>query len=434
MTNLRGWKQQHNKAIEKMRSLSELMTKEKREFKPDELKEYRSLEKEAGSLKEKIEREHRFMSLKLEAEPQQEISKKEQRAYSFGQAIKCLLAKHAGKMIPGCYEKEVSEELEKRNIHPGGHNGGTPFLIPTTELYPSLKKETRQLTSTSTQLISDPLKADEYLSALYEKNLSNRLGLKKSQAVGKFNFPKSGGVTSAWFAGDGSDSIAESLPTYTSLEVSPKFLGSYAGWTLKLLKEMSANLSLEKILRQDLSSSMSEELDKAIVLGSGTANQPSGIVTSATKETSKDRSGATAWSLAEVLGIVEDLRRDYKNNDMGLKWLISTKVWAEWASTASFAGASKSLLDSAKEVGEVIVTNHLNQADPATVATGTVEGVLGQWNDLMLTMFDAGIELELARINDDATKRITRLIATGCFDITMRRDEAFRKIKVDRKS
>ena len=424
MTDLRMWKDNHNKVIEKMKALSSLANKEKRDFTSAESEDYSKLEKEAGDLKEKIEREHRFTSLQLVNEEQQDIPKSEKRTYSLTNAIQCLLS---GKRS-GSYECEVHQSLEKRSVHTG-----EGFLIPTSHILPT--KEKRIVDSTETNLISDPLKAEEYLKALYEANLSNVLGMHRVTAKGEFHFPKSGGATSGWFAGDGSDSIAESDPTYSQLQVRPKFLGTITGWSLKILKSMSANLSLERILREDLSMSMSEKLDQAIVSGSGSGNEPGGIVTRATNKNSSaiDNSSSNSWTLDHILSAVETLRTNYKNNVMNLKWLVSTPVWKEWASKVMFANTdSKTLLNVAEESGSVIVTNHLNQASPATAESAS-EVVVGDWSQFMMTMFDS-IELSLGMINDDFQKVVTRLRAVGCFDLTLRRDEAFYKIDIDRKA
>ena len=422
MTEVRKWKQDHNKNIERMKTLSALVHKEKREFTNAESEEYSKLEKETESLKESIERENRFNNLQLLKEPTQDIPKSEQRTYSLTNAIKCLLN---GKRT-GSFECEIHQDLEKRNIH-----SGEGFLIPTSQILPA--KETRIVDSTDTNLISDPIKADEYLKALYEASLMNRLGLHRVNAKGNFHFPKSGGATSGWFAGDGSDSIAESDPSYSNLEARPKFLGTISGWSLKILKSMSANLSLERILRQDLSEAMSEKLDEAIVKGTGTGNEPSGITVAATNvSATKDRSGSVAWNLGEILDQVEAIKKNFKNNAMNLKWLISTTIWKEWASTVAFTDTDTTLLDVARKNGEVIVTNHLNQSTTAP-PNNAPEGVLGQWNQFMLVMFDS-IELSLGMIDDDFKKVITRLRAVGCFDLVLRRNEGFQKLIVDRKA
>ena len=419
MTELRKWKQNHNKAIERMKVLSALAHREKRDFSSAEGEEYTKLEKEAGDLKEKIEREHRFTNLQLGKEP--DIPKSEKRTYSLTNAIQCLLN---GKRS-GSYECEIHQDLEKRNIH-----SGEGFLIPTNQILHT--KETRIVDSTETNLISDPLKADEYLKALYEASLMNRLGLHRVSAKGNFHFPKSSGASAGWFAGDGSDSIAESDPSYSNLEARPKFLGTITGWSLKILKSMSANLSLERILRQDLSDAMSEKLDEAIVKGTGTGNQPTGITIAATNvSATKDRSGNTAWTLTDILDQVETIKKNFKNNAMGLKWLISTTIWKEWASTVAFTDTDTTLLNVAKQNGKVIVTNHLNQPDPP--GENAPEGILGQWNQFMIVMFDS-IELSLGMVDDDFKKVITRLRAVGCFDLILRRNEGFQKLIVDRKA
>ena len=423
-TTLRDMRQQHNKIVTRIRALNKI--EDDRELKEDESKELETLYKEGEELKSKIEKRDRLKSIELER-ASDEIPKSEKRKYQFSNAIKCLVARHSNKAMPGCYEKEVSEELEKR-----GEFSGSGVIVPVEEFFKK-RMEKRTVTSADTALISEPLKPDEYLPGLYEMGLLSSLGMKQVMAQNKFKFPTSNNISSGFVGGDGADALGEQDPSFTNNEVEAHFLGAYAAYSMKLLKSMDNNLSIENLLRQSLASGIAEKLDETIVKGTGVGVVPSGITVLATNETSKDRSASAAWVLGDVLGLIESLRKNYKNNAMALKFLMSTTVWKSWSETVAFTDTSKTLLDVCRENGQVIVTNHLNQPDPATAEAGEVEAVIGDFSQFMITMF-GGVEMKTVEVSDDALKLVERIVAVLPMDLTLLRNEAFQKLKVDRKA
>ena len=180
-------------------------------------------------------------------------------------------------MPKGSYEAEVHQELEKRNKSDGG------LLVPSAEIFGSDKQPEKRLVDNQSSLVSDPIKPELYLPSLYEASIMGALGVKKISATGDFNFPKSSKTTAGWITGDGGtdadDSLTEQDQSFTSQSVTPKFLGAITGWSLRQLKQMSGNLSLEGILRENLVMALAEKLDSDMINGSGTAPVPSGILT-----------------------------------------------------------------------------------------------------------------------------------------------------------
>ena len=223
MTTLRQLKEKHNSHVARVKALNAIQEKEERELTEAEQTELETRFSDAEALKKKIEHREKIKSLEL-ASFSEAIPKKEQRAFSLSKAVQCLIK---GK-IEG-YEGEVHSELERR-----GHAfAGQGILIPADEIYG--KPETRIVDGQSA-LVSDPIKPELAQLSLREASIMDKLGVRRINATGNFNYPKNSNATTAgFFSGDGgadaNDSITESDATFTSQSVEPHFLGAFTGWT-----------------------------------------------------------------------------------------------------------------------------------------------------------------------------------------------------------
>ena len=430
MKKLRDLKKEHGDLLSRVRELNK--AEETRDLDSGERKELETLFGKAAALKKTIEDRERIKELEL-SDADHIIPEKERRDYKLRNVLSAL----SGKQLTG-YEAEVHSELERRG-HRTQHAGG--ILIPPDDLFRIRRKEKRVVNAQSA-LVSSPIKPSEYVNALYEASIMDRLGIRRITANGKFTFPTSSGVDGAgWFDGTGTGSISEDDPTYSSTTVEPHYLGVLSGWSLKQIKDMAGDISLESLLREDLAAGMAEKLDADLMKSDGTSNAPKGLEHSLRgltpdRETDIDHSGANpAWTLANLLDEVERLKTAYKNNAMMPKWAINPAIEKAWQSTKKFTAAASDavLAEGGLAVGiPYVVTNHLVPASPAT-NDGDTEIILGDFSEFIVCTFGA-VELTLGMIDDDFKKGIQRIRAIGCFDFAMRRDSAFRSIRVDRKA
>lgn len=410
---LREMKQKHNehlKAIKVLDAKEELSEKESKEL------ETRMTECEA--LTKKIERRNKLELLESKTIEDQ-IPQSEKRSYSLAGAIKLLIN---GKR-QGSYEAECHQELEKRQ-----KTGEGGVLVPSKELWGDPGQPEKRLVDNQSSLVSDPLRPEFYLPALYEQSIVGALGIRRVSATGSFNFPKSSATTAGWISGDGAgadSTLSTQDQTFTSQSVTPKFLGAITGWSLRQLKQMAGNLSLEGILRENLVMAMSEKLDDSIINSddSTTAYNPKGLKTllgATTNNKALDFSGGVAWTWEILTELKQELRTQYKNRMISPKFLIDPGVEKEWSDKQRFASSDgQSLLDSIKD--SVVVSSHLDNK----------KVFFGQWSDLVLCTFDS-VELSLGLLGQDFALGNQRLRAIGCFDFWLNRTEAFRQITVTR--
>ena len=417
---LRSLLQKHNETLEKIKSLNKIQ--ETRALSGAEDKELESLFTEGTKLKKDIEQRERIRDLQLNQS--ELIPERERREYSLSNALKALAT---GRALSG-YEAEVQTELEKRGAR---SQNGQGVLIPTEDFFRGKRLEKRVVNAQSA-LISDPIKPSEFLPALYEKSVIDRLGIKRITATGKFTFPKAGTVASGWFDASGTGSLVEGDTAFTSGAVEPHYLGIITGWSLKQVMEMTADLSLESLLRDSITQSMAEKLDESLIIADGASNTPMGLRASipSGNNTALDLSASdAAWKIENLTDEKRNLKQAYKNNAMMPKWLINPTIESEWESTQKFSGSvSEPLAKDGMACGmPYLISNHLK----AKTAVNSVEVLLGDFSEFMVTTFQA-VEISLGMIDDDFKKGIQRLRAILACDMTILRQEAFRKITIDR--
>ena len=411
---LRELKQEHAKHLKAIKALDA-----KEELSEAESQELETRMTECESLAKKIERRHKLERLDLKT-IETEIPRSEKRSYSFAKAIECLIK---GKTHSGSYEAECHQELEKRTKSGGG------FLVPSQELFGRVGPPEKRIVDNQSALVSDPIKAELYLPALFEQSIIGSLGVRRISATGSFNFPRSSKTTAGWISGDGGDDAADKLSeqdqTFTKTSVEPHFLGAITGWSLRQLKQMAGNLSLEGILRSNLVQAMAEKLDDSLVNSdNSTATQnPLGLLKAlgaTTNNKTLDYSTTVGWTWSVLTELKQQLREQYKNNMMSPKFLIGPQIEKEWSDKQRFASSDgRSLLQEAP--GQVIVSSHLKNTSV----------LFGQWSEFMVVTFNS-VELSLGMIDDDFQKGNQRLRAIGCFDFVLNRKEGFRQLTITR--
>ena len=426
---IRALKQKHAGLLDKLKGIQSKADKENRQLSDSEQKESDSLYDSIKGLKKDIENRQRIEDLdrmELSSKPVKED--KEFRQFSLGKALSALANQ---KPLTG-REAEVSKEIEKRV---GDQYPGQGIHVPLSAIFGRPRAEKRVIDN-ETALFSDPIMPSETMMALREKALIGMLGLRMVSATGKFHFPKITGSTAGWFSGAGVDMIGGSDPDFESVTSDPKFLGVISSWSLKQLKNMSGDLSLEQLVREDLANGMAEKLNEALIQGTGQNNQPKGLREQAdigkTARANKDPIG---WTLKEFLDELKTARTDYKSMENSPKWLISTGVAAELRNQLEFSvNGSKPLLSNGMLVDyPVIVSNFMNPDVPATAA-GEIEIFLSlDWSQFAFVTYDS-VMIELGFRTGDYEAARSSIRCIGCYDFVLRRKEAFRSIQVDRKA
>lgn len=223
-----------------------------------------------------------------------DLTEKEKRAYSFFRAIQGTLS---GNWEKAGFEREVSIEIAKAS-------GKTPqndrsFFVPTNLPFcPSeeharawmmeggganyLKKRAIYQVGTANQggnMVATNLLADSFIEVLRNTAVTTQLGARLlTGLVGNVDIPSQTAQTSTyWVAESGAPTEAEA--TWGKVSLRPKTIGALSKMSRLML--LQSTPAIEMLAREDLLAVMALGIDLAALSGSGSGNQPTGIVNQA---------------------------------------------------------------------------------------------------------------------------------------------------------
>ena len=260
------------------------------------------------------------------------FSAQERREYSIVRAIRNMVFHSEGKKIQNGLELEAHQAIEKIT---GRSSPG--LLVPTADLQ-WLRRDVMQAGQAflGGSLVATELSSD-FIYALKSKVLLARMGATiLSQLVGFLDVPRQSGTAQAYWVGEG-ESIPESNLTLDLVSLRPKTIGAIVPLTRRLM--MQASEDAEFLLRQDLLSEIALGIDQAAISGTGTNNQPLGILnTPGVGDVAIGlNGGAIGWNhVVELETIVSEQNAD--QSAPTLAYLTNAKCRGKLKTTAKITG------------------------------------------------------------------------------------------------
>lgn len=277
--------------------------------------------------------------------------------------------------------------------------------------------------------------ANQFVDYLRKRSFTAALGATMLSGLnGNVSIPtQTGTSTGYWVPENGA--VTESQPTFGQISLTPKTVGSYTDYSRKML--LQASPEIEMLVRRDLAGMIATEIDRAAIHGSGTSNQPTGILnTSGIGSVALGTNGlAPTWE--SMLQLEESIA--LANADIqGMAFMTNAKVRRKLQSTLKVTGDAgggwvwESI--AAQEPGwgriggyRAVSTNQV----PSNLTKGTSSGVcsaiiLGNWSDLLIGMW-GGLDV-LADPYSGGTAGIHRIITLQDVDVALRRPVSFAAI------
>jgi HK97 family phage major capsid protein len=223
--------------------------------------------------------------------PAVELNDKERRSYSFARAILDTARMAEGERVPGSFEREIHEELV-RKMPKGAERKDGSFLVPTfTSVESARAIMARQNgwpmdgqragldsgTSTKGQELKFTVPG-EFLGLLRNKLALADAGITLLAGLeGPVAFPSQvGAATATWVAENPGSNVGESNLTLGQVALAPKSLQASTSYSRQLLAQ--SVIDVDALVRDDLARVMALALDLAGIAGTGSSNQPLGIV------------------------------------------------------------------------------------------------------------------------------------------------------------
>ena len=157
-------------------------------------------------------------------------------------------------------------------------------------------------------------------------------GLQGNVAIPKM----ASGATSYWVAESGA--VTESAAAFAQVAMSPKTVGAFSDLSRKLLLQNS--VSIENLVRTDLASTLGLAIDLAAIHGTGSSNQPTGILATTGIGSVVGGTNGIAPTYAHIVGLETQVAQD--NADIGnLAYLTNAKVRGKLLQTEKAADTAQ---------------------------------------------------------------------------------------------
>jgi HK97 family phage major capsid protein len=330
-----------------------------------------------------------------------DLSRSEKQSYSLLRAISASANNDWSK---AGLEKEISDTIAQRS---GQSNGG--FYMPA-----DMQWGRRDLTVGTNNaggfLVGTDHDGASFIDALRAAMVTTRLGARvMSNLQGNVAIPKlATGTSTYWVAEDGAPT--EGQPVFSSINLTPKNLASFVQISRNLL--VQSDPSVEAVVQADITAAIAVAIDAAALAGTGSSNQPTGILAT-TGIGSVSFASAGAPTFAEIVAIESAISAD---NAMGANMAFVT--------TPALAGTLKTTTKdsgSGRFVSEDNAIMGYSVNPTSSMTANTI--LLGDFSQLMIAQFGA---IEVITDRNAQTGQLT--LGLHCMiDTATRHAESFSK-------
>ena len=347
-----------------------------------------------------------------------QLNEREAKSYSYVRAIAAALARAEGQPVSG-FEAEVSQDIE-RNI-PANYKRNGGIFVPLqvrSAISEALYNTSGKGAST---VFTQP---GEFIDMLRNASVAVSLGARvMSGLTGPVSFPsQTGGVSVSWVAENSGTDVTATNATLSSVGLTPKTLQGTTAFSRQLMAQSS--MDVEAFIRADLASAHALAWDVAVMHGSGSNNQPTGIYAASNVN-------AVAMGGVPTFGkLIDMITEVLKDNALAgsLAFATTPGMAGKLAQTVIAASTDTNMIWSGKLDNGALAgyTARASNQVSATLGGGSEHGLIfGNWSDALIGMWGA---LEL--VVDPYSLKKQGMIEVTSFqlcDIALRHAQSFCK-------
>lgn len=348
------------------------------------------------------------------------MSREEAKRFSFVRAINALAnpgdrrAQEAAQ-----FEREASDAVSAKM-----GRAAQGFYVPVEVQQRDL------LVSTATaggNTVATNLLAANFIDLLRNKLAVAGLGAQfLTGLVGQIAIPRqTSGATAYWVAENGAPT--ESQQAFDQVALSPKTVGAFTDISRKLL--LQSSIDVEGFVRNDLATVLALAIDLAAINGSGSSNQPTGVLNTSGIGSVAGGTNGLAPTWANIIALETAVA--VANADIGnMAYLTNAQVRGKLLSTekasttGNFVWADNNTLRGYRA--------EVSQQVPSNLTKGTSSGVcsailFGNWADLIIGQWGS-LDLMVDPYTG-STAGTVRVVALQDVDIAVRHAESFAAMK-----
>ncbi|MAK37830.1 MAG: phage major capsid protein [Flavobacteriaceae bacterium] len=386
-----------------------------------------------------IEEARKLALEKIQAKPVETVSPVEMDAkteerYSIAAGIKAVLTGDWSSREAGLV-RELSQEVERSGVK---RSADRSFLIP----YSALTKRATYVTSGATtggNIVATDLLADDFIEALRANTITGSLGIRTLPGlVGDVAIPRRSGTSTGYWLSSETTAITQSESTFDQVTMAPKNYAALSKFSRQTL--LQATPGIEELVRRDLTDTINVGIDAAVIAGSGSSGQPTGITgTSGIGSVAIGTNGG-AITLETLINLEEEVLVDnaggasmaYATNPKVLSELKKLRAGGSAAGDGAFlwnvdpSGIGRSGTPGVINGYPIGVSTNV----PSNLTKGSSSGVcsaviFGDFSQVALGVWGNGLEIEIGTDSDDFSKALTSVRAITTIDVAVRQASAF---------
>tara|TARA_Y100001973_G_scaffold94813_1_gene147354 strand:+ start:1 stop:1338 length:1338 start_codon:yes stop_codon:yes gene_type:complete len=358
--------------------------------------------------------------------------------YSIAAGIRGALTNDWSSKAAG-FVRELSQEVERSGVK---RTSERSFLIP----YTALSKRATYVTSGATtggNLVETDLRDGDFIENLKNNTLMMGMGVQSLPGlVGDVAIPRRSGSSTAYWLASETTAITQSESTFDQITLTPKTAGVLSKFSRQTL--LQATPGIEQLIRTDLSNTVNIAVDLAILNGSGSSGQPTGIMQTSGIGSVAGGTNGLAITLENLINLEEEVLIDNAGgNNMG--YVTNAKVLSELkklraGGSATGDGAFLWNTDlSARGRGstpgvingyQVGITNqvpsNLEKGSSGTVCSAVL---FGDFSQCLVGFWGNGMEIAVSDSDGtDFTNALVSVRALTTLDVAVRQASAFSAI------
>lgn len=327
------------------------------------------------------------------------------------------------------FEIEASNAALQRGhapVKPGCIRVPHDVLVDQRDIGPQRRDLTVGTATAGGHLVATDLLSGNFIDYLVNAMSVTRMGATMLQGLnGNVAIPRATGGASMFWVAEGA-SVTASQPAFDQVALTPKTGGTFVDLSRQLL--LQSDISVENFVRRDIALRIALGIDLAALNGSGSSNQPRGVLnTSGIGSVVGGTNG-----LAPTWDHIVDLETAVANAnaDMGsLGYLTNAKVRGKLKKTQVFTGTDGGPVwsrDAATPLNGYAAT--VSNQVPSNLTKGSSSGVcsailFGNWADLIIGMW-GGLDLMPNPYILSGTGSV-RIEAYQTVDVSVRHPESF---------
>ena len=287
-------------------------------------------------------------------------------------------------------------------------------------------------------IVATDLLDQDFIEALRNASPVMGLGVRTMTGlVGDVAIPRRSGVASTYYLSTETTAITQSESTFDQVTMSPKNLASLSKYSRQTL--LQGTPGIEGLVRTDLTDGILTALDAAVLNGSGSSGQPTGIRNTTGIGSVAIGTNGGAIGLDNIVDLETEVTQDNAVVGNAMAYVVNAKTMGALKKIKASGGEYLYNSD-LQAVGRgptpltlngypVAVTNAL----PSNITKGTGTNlsamVAGDFSQAMVGFYGNGLEIVVGEDSDDFAKALTSVRGIVTFDVAVRHAQSFASLE-----